>query len=138
VRRIAIIVSLLCVLALAIGLTDPAPRAPAAAADAPTLLTADQTLGDGNNQVLGLVPALSTAHLAQGSHSVGSAPQAPWPAGHGAVSVLARAPPREPGNHFAFPSQTRDANGPVTFAVTPLPDFGAWQESTPMAGTPTP
>ena len=46
--------------------------------------------------------------------------------------------------------QTRDAAGVVTFeasgwtftgsrvTVAPLPDFGAWQESTPMAGTPAP
>jgi hypothetical protein len=45
--------------------------------------------------------------------------------------------------------QTRDVTGAVTFeasgwtltasrvTVGPLPDFGAWQESTPMAGTPT-
>ena len=45
--------------------------------------------------------------------------------------------------------QTRDAKGAVTFeasgwtftgtrvTVAPLPDFGAWQESTSMTGTPT-
>jgi hypothetical protein len=46
--------------------------------------------------------------------------------------------------------QTRDVAGAVTFeasgwtltasrvTVGPLPDFGAWQESTPVAGTPAP
>ena len=87
---------MLCALALAIGLAEPAPGALAAPADAPTLLPADRTPDDGNDPVLLLVPALGTAHLAQGSHIVGPAPQAPWPAGHGVASDLARAPPCQP------------------------------------------
>ena len=95
-RRIATVVPILCALALAIGFTDAAPRALAAAADTPILLPADQTPDDGNDQVLFLVPTLGTTALAPGSRIVGASPQALCPADHGAVSDLARAPPRQP------------------------------------------
>jgi len=56
------------------------------------------------------------------------------------------------GDHFTGTTdlQARNVTGAVTFEasgwtltasrvrVGPLPDFGAWQESTPMAGTPAP
>jgi hypothetical protein len=96
VRRIAIAVSLLCALALVIGLAEPVPRALATAADAPTLLPADQIPDDGTDRVLVLMPALGTTDLAQGSRLVDRAPEVSWPADHGVVSDLARAPPRQP------------------------------------------
>ena len=88
------VVLMLCALALAIGLADPAPRALAAAADASALLPTDRTPEDGNDRALFLVPALGAVALARRSRSVGPASQVPWQARHGAISDLARAPPR--------------------------------------------
>jgi len=94
------------VVVLTIGLAEPAATALAVVADAPTLLPADQTPDDGNDRSLFLVPTLGTAVLAQGSLIVGPAPQTRWPAGHGAVWDLARAPPPQPGHRFVLPRRT--------------------------------
>ena len=70
----------------------------------------------------------------------------------GTATFLMSATVDASGDHFTGTTdlQTRDITGAVTFeasgwtltasrvTVGPLPDFGAWQESTPMAGTPTP
>jgi hypothetical protein len=92
-RRIAIIVSFLCALALAAGVADAAHQALAVVADDTLLLPADQTTDDGSDRFLFLVPALSAAVPAQGSLILAPAPQAAWQAGPRAVWDLARAPP---------------------------------------------
>ena len=70
----------------------------------------------------------------------------------GTATFLMSATVEERGDELAATTdvQTRDVAGAVTFeasgwtltasrvTVGPLPDFGAWQESTPMAGTPAP
>jgi hypothetical protein len=98
----ATVVSMLCALALALGLAEPAPQALAAAADALTLLPVDQTPDNENDWVLLLVLTLGTAHLAQKARIVGPAPHALRPAGHGTVSDLARAPPPPPQIRFLW------------------------------------
>jgi hypothetical protein len=87
---------------LTTGLAEPLPQAIAAAPDASTLLATDQTTDAENDRFLCLVPALGAIVPAQGSRIGGPASQATWPAGHRAVSDLARAPPREPAIPDSF------------------------------------
>jgi hypothetical protein len=94
-RRIVIVVTLMCALALATGVAGPAsPVAPAS--DTPSVLLADPTTDDGKAMVVFLVMVVATAVLAQGARIVCRVPPVPWVAGYDAVFPrLARAPPRE-------------------------------------------
>jgi hypothetical protein len=95
-RRAAIVVPVLCTLALATGLADPAPRALAAATNASILLPADQTPDDGNDRSLFLVvPALGIAVRAQGALLVSPVPQTTWLDGLVSFPHRVRPPPRE-------------------------------------------
>jgi len=95
-RRIMIVVTVLCALAFATELIAPAAEASAAAVDAPTLLLADQSPGDGAPRCVVRVPALSPTVLAAGALLVRPAPQPPWLAGPACVLRRGRPPPREP------------------------------------------
>src|SRR3954447_6744354 len=95
-RRIMIVVTVLCALTFATGRIAPAAAATAAAVDAPTLLLADQSPGDGAARCVVRVPARTPAVLAAGALLVRPAPQLPWLAGPACVLPRGRPPPHAP------------------------------------------
>jgi hypothetical protein len=83
--------------ALTIGLVWPASQTPTPA-DAPILLSVEQTVDDGADQILFLVPALAIDDQSHRPRIGDLVSPVTWFSTSAPCSGPARAPPREPGH----------------------------------------